>query len=617
MDTLSDGQRNGKGKGKKSRRHSEEKKQDEKEMVDDISLPKNRRKRLAMVGKSEKKASRSDAMTRDVNFLQTDRVGGLEPEGDLESTFHVKQSAIKDQVDLSAQAKSQFSLDLSSSNLSPYIRSSFSRSGRCLLMASRLGHVSVMNWRQLNLQCEDYMNETIRDATFLHDDNFFATAQKEAVFIYDAQSASQVHALRKHSNPSHLMSLPHHLLLASVSSWSSTAALNSRSQLVYTDTTTGNIVSTINLQKLGAPLCAGSNLANGVVHVGHHNGVVSLWSPLVQRPLARIFAHAGGVRHIAFLPSTALHNGRLSASANLLSNGPGAMVTTGADGMVKITDLRTFTTRTCWKLPAVPTALAVSVRGVIATSFGATVQTWVEATHPLSRNARLKTQSFNPRTSESILINQDSKSPSFASTAPYMSETFSGLRITSLDFCPYEDLLAVCHTQGMRMTMVPGCGEATFDSSVPNPYSTRKQRREATVRSLLDKLAPETIVLDPDSIGSVDQDPDKRLGEMRERESRANINQLRLKAKQARDRKRARGRGKISKRLRAKETNIVTAKHLEQQEENRQRQQILQRANQIRKKQNQAVQAGTAHGDLRDTTLPDALNRFLPKPKQE
>ena len=46
-----------------------------------------------------------------------------------------------------------------------------------------------------------------------------------------------------------------------------------------------------------------------------------------------------------------------------------------------------------------------------------------------------------------------------------------------------------------------GAGEPNFDSYVANPYASLRERREGEVAALLDKLQPDTIVLDPTTIG--------------------------------------------------------------------------------------------------------------------
>lgn len=70
-------------------------------------------------------------------------------------------------------------------------------------------------------------------------------------------------------------------------------------------------------------------------------------------------------------------------------------------------------------------------------------------------------------------------------------------------FCPYEDILGVGTAGGVSSLLVPGAGEPNFDSFVANPYQAKKERQEQEVVQLLDKLQPDTIMLDPEQIGKV------------------------------------------------------------------------------------------------------------------
>jgi hypothetical protein len=75
--------------------------------------------------------------------------------------------------------------------------------------------------------------------------------------------------------------------------------------------------------------------------------------------------------------------------------------------------------------------------------------------------------------------------------------------IKSLRFCPYEDVLGVGCAGGISSLLVPGAGEPNFDSFVANPFQNKKERQEQEVVQLLDKLQPDTIMLDPEAIAKV------------------------------------------------------------------------------------------------------------------
>lgn len=75
--------------------------------------------------------------------------------------------------------------------------------------------------------------------------------------------------------------------------------------------------------------------------------------------------------------------------------------------------------------------------------------------------------------------------------------------LTSVRFCPFQDILTVGHAAGLSSILVPGAGEPNFDSAEADPFEGRVARREREVRALLDKIAPDLITLDPEYIGGV------------------------------------------------------------------------------------------------------------------
>lgn len=158
----------------------------------------------------ESKYKTAALKAKDAEILLEHEAGFLEPEGELERTYKVRQDEIQQNVGIET-AKKGFELKLE--ELGPY-RADYTRNGRSLLLAGRKGHIATMDWRKGKLGCEIQLGETVRDARWLHNDQYFAVAQKKYVYIYD-QNGVELHCLSKHVEPLYLEFLPYHFLLAS------------------------------------------------------------------------------------------------------------------------------------------------------------------------------------------------------------------------------------------------------------------------------------------------------------------------------------------------------------------------------------------------------------------
>lgn len=372
--------------------------------------------------------------------------GFMEAEGEMEKTFKVSQKEVKESVDVSTQKKA-FNLDLK--EFGPY-KVDYSLTGNYLLMGGSKGHLAAFNWKESELSAEINVNETVHAVKWLQNDNqYFAAAQKKYTFIYDHQGV-EVHRLKNHIEATHLEYLPYHYLLASA---------GNTGFIKYQDVSTGQLVAELRT-KLGPTTALAQNPYNAVLHAGHSNGTVTLWAPNMSTPLVKVLSSRGPVRDIAIN-----RDGRYMAVA-------------GADKSLKIWDVRTFKELESYYSPTPASSVDISDTGLVAVGWGPHVQVWKD-----------------------ILTHSGPKQ-----SAPYMNHLIPGSQIVSTQFCPYEDALGLGHAQGFSSLVIPGAGEANFDSLEVNPYmnATKKGRRENEVRSLLNKLQPDMIALDPNMIGNVD-----------------------------------------------------------------------------------------------------------------
>jgi U3 small nucleolar RNA-associated protein 7 len=384
-----------------------------------------------------KEAVRSAAATE--MLLQED-VGYLEAEG-MEKTYKFKQHEIKEAVDQSTSNKG-FSLELN--EFGPY-RLDYSRNGTHLLVGGEKGHVASMDWRKGELRAELHLGETVSAVKYLHNEQFFAVAQKKYTFIYDHEG-TELHRMKQHVEVKHMEFLPYHYLLATS---------GNTGFLKYQDTSTGVLVNEIRT-KLGPTQSMTQNPWNAVVHLGSANGVVSLWSPAANEPLVKIQACRGPVKAIG-----------VDRSGHY-------MAVAGADKTLKIWDVRQFKEVFSYYTPTPASSISIGDSGVLSVSWGPHVTVWKDA-------FKTKQQS------------------------PYMNHMIPGSRISTVRHVPFEDLLGVGHSNGISSLIIPGSGEANFDALEVNPFETAKQRQETEVRSLLQKLPADSISLDPNYIGTVDK----------------------------------------------------------------------------------------------------------------
>jgi U3 small nucleolar RNA-associated protein 7 len=468
------------------------------------------RKLRANLKRIESKYRDAVLSAKDAEILHENQEGFLQPEAELERTYKVRPDEIQKAVGVQ-QAKKAFHFKL---DMGPYM-ADYTRNGRSLLLAGRKGHIATCDWRAGKAGCELHLNETIRDAKWLHNDQYFAVAQKKYTYIYD-HAGVEIHCLRKYVETTHLEFLPYHFLLAGI---------ENSGFLRYTDTSTGQIVAEHPTRK-GAPTTLAQNPYNAILHVGHQNGTVTMWSPNSTTPLIKIQAHAGPVRAAA-----------IDRSGHYMLSG-------GQDLRLRLWDIRALKEVHAYNTFHPASSISISDRGLAAIGAGTGVTIWKDIFNTTMTSDPQKIQS------------------------PYLTWGNAGQRIERVSFCPFDDVLGVSHNAGFSSIIVPGAGEPNYDALEINPYENAKQRQESEVKLLLNKLQPETIALDPNFIGKLDQ----RSAEQRAREKDLDTPAVDPLAKL---KERNRGRGKNSalrRHLRKKGgKNIIDEKRLRLEEMKKER----------------------------------------------
>ena len=245
--------------------------------------------------------------------------------------------------------------------------------------------------------------------------------------------------------------LPYHYLLTTI---------GNAGYLKYHDTSTGVLLTQIPTH-LGSPHSMAQNPHSAIIHVGHANGTMTLWSPNLTTPHVKLLAHRGPISGIAVDPSEA-SAGRYCA-------------TSGMDSKVKLWDARMWGKEVrSWSMRNTATSLCFSGRGMLAVGGKSGVSTY-----------------------------RDLYASSSSAPTPYLTLPLPSLTATSMSFCPFDDVLAVGHSAGVSSLLVPGSGEPNFDSAEADIYESYSRRREREVRGVLEKIRPELITLDTDFLGKI------------------------------------------------------------------------------------------------------------------
>ncbi|KAJ1675342.1 putative U3 small nucleolar RNA-associated protein 7 [Spiromyces aspiralis] len=420
----------------------------------------------------------------------------------LEKTFKFRQEAIADHLDINSAQKI---FDLSLNKFGPYYID-YTRNGRNMLIGGRKGHIATFDWKNAKLKTEFYVRETVRDIKWLHNESMFAVAQKKYAYIYD-HTGAEVHCLKKHVEPSALDFLPYHFLLVST---------GSQGILRYQDVSTGQLVSE-HRSGLGPCNVLRHNPYNAVEAMGHGNGVVTMWAPSSAQPLVKVLSHKGPVTALAFDRSGTY------------------MATSGLDGQLKVWDVRTYKELHAYYTPTPAHSLDISQLGLLGVGYGPHATIWKDA-------LRSKAQS------------------------PYMNHTNPSTTLASLKFVPYDDTLGIGHSGGISSIVVPGAGEPNFDALEANPFETSKQRREMEVHSLLDKIRPDMIMLDPKAIGAVESITREHQIKLNKERMEQLISRKEEEGIKLKNKKRGRNSA-ASKFLRKRQKNIIDLKKLAALEE--------------------------------------------------
>ncbi|KAF6211757.1 hypothetical protein GE061_012272 [Apolygus lucorum] len=278
-------------------------------------------------------------------------------------------------------------------------------------------------------------------------------------------------------------------------------------------------------------------------------GTVSMWCPTKKKALVNMLCHKSGVETLSVD-----HTGTY-------------MATTSVSRELKIWDIRKLegSPVQIYDLRGTPVDTSFSQRGGLALGFNNCVEVYRDWQVVRKKRAYLVHESLG--------------------------------MIDNVEFCPYEDVLGIGTRTGFTSIIVPGSGEPNFDAFEANPMQTKSQRREAEVKSLLDKVQPEMIVLEPRDLLNVN------VPKLKER-IQTKIDILKIRPPDVDFTPKNKKRGNTARKARVK-------KIVKQDMKKDMARQIAAAQNQILEK------SGAEQPHSKKQRTSGALSRFLPKNKKK
>ena len=151
-----------------------------------------------------------------------------------------------------------------------------------------------------------------------------------------------------------------------------------------------------------------------------------MWSPNVQEPLVKMLCHRSAIKSLA-----------INQTGNY-------MITSGLDHLLNIWDLRTYKQLRSIKLTSGASNLAFSQKNLIAASLRDEI---VIFKHNLLETSTPKNK--NDETDEILIENLNANDV-------YLKHRLNSTSIQNLQFCPYEDVLGIGHSNGISSILIPG-----------------------------------------------------------------------------------------------------------------------------------------------------------------